>query len=115
MKTPSIKYLRAKADRLYQLKLIRENPYSIVSGLPTQVIHHFVPKSLSNNLRYDWDNGVPLTNSEHFKHHTQGDSSIDNDIREAMGKEWYDDLQKRRREPVRINKGYLKGIIEGLK
>ena len=90
------KYLTKKLDKLYQIKLIKEKPRSIVSGKPTEVIHHYIPKSQSNNLRYDYDNGVPLTNDEHFAHHTKGDPHIQNTIEQEMGQDWVNDLQKRR-------------------
>ena len=110
----SIKALKKNADKLYQIKLIAEKPFSAVSGDPTEVIHHYVRKSQSNALRYDYDNGVPLTNSEHFKLHKTGDPDIFAKILNHYGQEWHDDLQVRRHILTRINKGYLKEIIVDL-
>lgn len=113
MKTKRIT-LRRKADKLYQIKLIKEKPKSIVSGKPTEVIHHFVPKSQSNNLRYDDKNGVPLTNKEHSRHHLSGDPAIVAKILEANGQKWFDDLQARRRTILKLNITQLREIIERL-
>jgi len=114
MATKSIATLKRKADRLFQLKLIEEKPDSAVSGQATEVIHHFINKSKSNNLRYDWHNGVPLTCKEHNQHHLSGDPAIVIAIKEHYGDEWFADLQARRRIIRKFNKGYLRGVIEEL-
>ena len=56
--------LQKQADTLMQEVGKLKYPKSLVSGLPTQVMHHYVPKSVSSGLRYDWDNLIPLTNGE---------------------------------------------------
>jgi hypothetical protein len=114
MKTPSVKYLQKKADKLYQIQLIKLKPFSVISGDPTEVIHHWIRKSQSNNLRYDIKNGVPLTNKEHCQHHLSGDPDVVAQIIKTNGQEWHDDLQKRRRTICHLNKGYLKGVIADL-
>lgn len=88
----NIKKLKKEADKLYQEKYIREKPKSVVSGQPTEVIHHFIPKGQSNNLRYDEKNAVPLTHAEHFAHHTKGDPEIVTKIVQFYGVKWYNDL-----------------------
>jgi hypothetical protein len=113
-KKSNLRKLIEKADKLYQLKLIQEKPKSIVSGEPTEIIHHFIPKSQSNNLRYDEKNGVPLTHAEHFAHHTKGDPEIVTTIVKVNGVKWYNDLQIRRRVICKLNVAYLKCIIEKL-
>ena len=110
----SLKSLKSKADSLYQIKLKIEKPVSVISGLPTEVIHHFINKGHSNNLRYDDNNGVPLTSKEHTQHHRSGDPAIVIAIKEHYGDEWFEDLQKRRRIIRKFNKGYLKEVIESL-
>ena len=114
-KKSQLAILRDEADKLYQIKLIKEKPKSVISGKPTEVAHHFIPKSQSNNLRYDKKNGVPLTHKEHARHHLSGDPSIVAKILEANGQEWFDDLQARRRIVLRFNKSVLTEIIERLK
>jgi len=114
MATKSIATLRRRADKLFQEVVKREKPISVVSGLQTEVIHHFINKGHSNNLRYDDNNGVPLTSKEHTQHHRSGDPAIVIAIKEHYGDEWFEDLQKRRRIIRKFNKGYLKEVIESL-
>lgn len=109
-----LKPLQKEADKLYQIKLIEKKPFSVVSGLPTEVIHHYIPKSQSAYLRYDWDNGVPLTHAEHFAHHTKGDPEIAAAILKHYGRKWHDDLNLRRRNIQKTNKGYLLEVIDTL-
>ncbi len=111
LKKKSLKSLIKKADKLYQVKLIKLRPMSIISGKPTEVIHHCVPKSQSNNLRYDPDNGIPLTCTEHARHHLSGDPAIVAVIVGALGQKWFRDIQKRRRIICRLNKKYLEEVI----
>ena len=99
--------LRDDADKLYQIKLIGEKPRSVVSGEPTEVIHHFVPKSQSNNLRYDYENGVPLTHKEHARHHLSGDPSIVAKILKVNGQEWFDDVEAVRKEGAKFTKEWI--------
>jgi len=110
----SLKSLKSKADSLYQIKLKIEKPVSVVSGRATEVIHHFIPKSQSANLRYDYDNGVPLTNGEHFTHEKKRDPTVAGACIKEYGQEWFDDLQERRHIIRKTNKGYLKEVIESL-
>lgn len=114
MKRTSLRSLEKKADKLYQIRMIEQNPVSIISGEPTEVIHHFVPKSQSNNLRYDPLNGVPLTHKEHCRHHLSGDPRIVAGVIEKRGMDWYADLEKRRHIICKMNKGYLTEVINQL-
>ena len=116
MKKPNkLRTLIKKADKLYQIKMIKEQPYSVISGEPTEVIHHFIPKGQSNSLRYNALNGVPLTNGEHCRHHKSGDPEIVLTIEKTRGQEWVEYLQQTRRIICKFNIGYLNGIIEQLK
>jgi len=116
-KTPRaklIKGLRDEADKLYQLVVIKLKPESVISGEPTEVAHHFIPKSQSNNLRYDFDNGVPLTNKEHSRHHLSGDPKIVAGILEKMGGDWFNSLQVKRNILCKLTVGYLENKVEQL-
>lgn len=113
-RTNKLGLLKRKADKLYQIKYIPEKPYSLVSGRPTEVLHHFIPKSQSSNLRYDPKNGIPLTNAEHFAHHTVGDPTILMAIEKNLGKDTVDYLQEARRMICTLNIGYMNVIIERL-
>ena len=110
-----VKKLQKECDVLYQLLGKAKWPKSIISGLQTQVIHHFYPKSVSNALRYDFDNGVPLTNGEHMRHHQAGDASIHGEVIRTRGLAWYEKLTERRwKESVKTNKAYYEEIKEKL-
>lgn len=85
--------------------------YSEVSGQPSEVIHHICPKSVSNALRYDWDNLVALTNGEHMRHHQANDPLIHGTILFKRGQEWWDRLIKRRyRESIKTDRAYYEEV-----
>ena len=110
----SLTALKSKADRLLQQVYVPLNPQCLVCGAPTSEMHHYIPKSQSNNLRYDPKNLVPLCRGCHFRHHNAGDPMIVETIGRKKGEAWVDDLQKRRREPLTINITYLKEKIKEL-
>ena len=110
-KRDDIRKLEKYADSLFQQAGKKMFSMSLVSGLPVEVIHHFVPKSQSNNLRYDFDNAIPLTNGEHFRHHNTGDPSIVSTIIEKRGLDWVERLNLRRRVSVKQTKERLEAVI----
>jgi hypothetical protein len=115
IKLKTIKSLRNACDALIQQIGKLKWPRSEVSGQPTQVIHHINPKSVSNALRYDWDNLVALTNGEHMRHHQAGDPLIHGTIIFKRGQEWWDKLLKRRyREFVKTDRVYYETIKDRL-
>jgi len=107
-----ISTLRRKADRLLQEKYTQG--LCLVCGDPVSCCHHYIPKSQSNNLRYDVANLIPICGKCHFKHHTCGDPHIQNTIEKIRGQKWVDDLEKRRREICKFTVSYLEEIIEEL-
>lgn len=113
-KRAEIRKLEKLADSLYQIRMKEKYPVSIISGLPVEVIHHYCPKSQSNNLRYDEINAIPLTNGEHFRHHTCGDPIIISTILKKRGPEWEDDINLRRHIICKHTKEYLESVIERL-
>ena len=114
MAKPSVATLRRKADRLFHQVCLKNNPNCLICGKQAINAHHYVPKSQSNNLRYDTNNGISICMGCHLKHHRGGDPFIVETILKMMGKEWSDDLQARRRIICKMNKGFLKGVIEEL-
>jgi len=111
-----IEKLKSRADSLFQTRGKEKFPYSIISGQPVEVIHHFIYKSQSKKLRYSFDNAIQLTNSEHCRHHQSGDPTIVSEILRKKGLKWEENLQKIRHSPgiLKLNKEYLEGIIESL-
>ena len=87
--------LQKQCDSLMQETGRKRFPKSLISGLPTQVLHHFVPKSVSSMLRYDWDNLIPLTNAEHCRLHQSPDPTTNARILEIKGMDWFKELKKR--------------------
>jgi hypothetical protein len=106
--------LRHKADKLFQIKLIRENPYSLISGKPTQVIHHWIYKSHNNNLRYYAPNGIPLTNDEHGAIHGSRPETIKNQIFIKKGVDWAKTIEKESRITRKLTAEYLQEVIKSL-
>ena len=115
MKTQTIAQLRKQADRLVQQVYLSENFTCLACGSPAQVLHHFIQKKQSNNLRFDPRNLVPLCVVCHCRHHIAGDPSIVISILREKGQVWADDLQRRRKKLVRFNKTYLNEVIARLK
>lgn len=103
-----------KADALLQEWVKRNNPKCLLCGNPTQVAHHFFPKSVSNRLRYELANCVPLCNGCHNRLHQSGDPSYEQRIIEIKGKKWYQRLLKLKRELVKTNVAYYQAAIAKL-
>lgn len=114
IKGKSLSWWRKRCDALMQEKGRLMSPKSLISGLPTEVMHHFVPKSVSANLRYDWANLIPLTNGEHMRLHQSGDPEYEMQIVRIKGQEWYESLRKRGREIIKVNVEYYKNVYEDL-
>ena len=106
--------LEQKADKLLQQHYVPLNPKCIVCGGMTSEMHHYIPKSQSNALRYDPKNLVPLCKRCHCRHHLSGDPSIVAEIIRKNGLEWDLDLQKRRHTITKLNREYLLGIISSI-
>jgi 5-methylcytosine-specific restriction endonuclease McrA len=104
------KYKR-KADKLLQLKYVPLNPQCFICNETTSEMHHYIPKSQSNNLRYDPDNLIPLCRKCHARHHLSGDPRIVSTIVLRKGKEWVDGLQAKRSVLCKLNKTVLEEII----
>jgi len=109
-----IEKLRDRADALFQIRGKEMFSVSIISGEPVQVIHHFIYKSQAKSLRYDFDNAIPLTNSEHCRHHQSGDPTIVAEILRKKGLKWEEGLQKKRHLLTKHTKEYLESVIERL-
>jgi len=107
-----IRKLEKYADKLFQEAGKKLYPVSVVeTRLPTEVIHHFIPKSQSNNLRYDFKNACPATNGQHFRYHTCGDPMLTNAFIRDRGQDWIDDLEVRRHIVVKQTKERLEAVI----
>jgi len=108
-----IRKLEKYADSLYQTAGKKLFPIS-VTGEPTEVIHHHVPKSQSNNLRYDFKNACPSTNGWHCRHHRYGDPTLSDAFKKKFGQKRIDYLTEQRRITVRETKERLEQVIVDL-
>lgn len=114
MKRDPKKTLRNKCDKLYQEVCLKLHPTSMASGLKSEVTHHHIPKSLSNALRYDVENGITLTKSEHFRHGL-GDPAICEQYTSKKSAEWFAYIKEKRRETVSPTLSWYKKKYETLK
>jgi 5-methylcytosine-specific restriction endonuclease McrA len=107
--------LKRKADKVLQLKYVPLNPTCFVCNGETSEMHHYIPKSQSNNLRYDPDNLIPLCKKCHSRHHLSGDPSIVSTIVLKKGKEWVAGLQAKKSIIFKLNKTNLDEVLKSLK
>jgi hypothetical protein len=111
VKLVSLGKLQRTCDALMQQTGKLKNPVSLISGLPTQVMHHYQPKSVSSKLRYDWDNLIPLTNGEHCKLHQSPDPTTNILILQAKGGiEWFNKLKEKGRQYNKVNRAYYEEV-----
>lgn len=106
---------QTKCDDLMQDIGRRLNDKCEVCGRENQVGHHYITKSLSSFLRYEFKNLIPLCHSCHFKHHKMNDPNIHNTINRKRGDEWINWIESVRRSPIRAGVSYYKEIYEYLK
>jgi len=99
-----IKKLKHQADLLfYKLTCIRHPQCLVCETNKSQTAHHFIYKSQSKTLRYDFRNAIPICNICHCKHHQAGDPRIVDTIIRKNGVEWANELYKIKET---INKEY---------
>ena len=111
VKKVTLRKLRRTCDALMQQIGKLKYPQSLISGLPTEVMHHYLPKSVSSILRYNWDNLIPLTNGEHCRLHQSPDPTINIKIVEAKGgTEWFNKLKEKGRQINKVNRVYYESI-----
>jgi len=92
------KTLTDKADRALQDYYRRHFPEMKCEGCgqPFQLMHHYIKKSDSNNLRYDKDNLIFLCKTCHSKIHCYGKGQlIEGRIVLNRGQEWLDRIREK--------------------
>ena len=113
MKKPAIKTLRNKADKLYQ-ELGRELADKCeICGGRYSCRHHFFPKSMCSNLRYDINNGISICQGCHFSHHN-GNPVIHQVVLKQRGNEWFNDLLKKKNTYVKTDRFFYELHIKNL-
>jgi len=115
-KTKPIGYYQKKADRLLQELGRQTYDRCLVCGGEYCCLHHFVYKSQSTALRYDWENAIPLCVSCHYKIHAGKNDTIPGEITLIKGQDWINNLKERRKEGAGnyFGKGWYKEKIEYL-
>ena len=107
--------LQKECDTLIQTLGKQRYKYCEVCGKPMSCLHHFHPKSVSNALRYDWQNLIPICNGCHARHHQANDPHIHGTIIQKRGQKWHETLLKRRwSEEVKTNVSYYLETLERL-
>jgi hypothetical protein len=113
MKRNPIKTLRNKADRLYQeLGRLLADKCEVCSG-EYSCRHHYFPKSMCSNLRYDINNGIALCAGCHLRHHS-GDPTIHRTVEKQRGDKWYKDLLVKKNTYVKTDKKFYEEKIKEL-
>ena len=113
-KLPTLKKLQKIADKLWQDTIRKLYKECAVCGAPMKLGHHFFAKHLSNKLRYNIKNGVPLCVKCHFKHHRSEDPFIIITIYKAIGENRFNYLLNISRTKVKINRQYYNNTIQEL-
>lgn len=107
--------LRSEADKLWYEAILKMANYKCeVCGKKAIQAHHFVPKSLSNALRFQLINGVALCIQCHFSHHHRGDPKIHAEIIKKRGKRWLNKVEKIRKETIKTSLKWYEEQIERL-
>ena len=106
----TIPMLREECDRLMQDINRASGGNCEVCGMANEVLHHYHTKANSSFLRYDWRNGIKLCNSCHFKHHKRFDVNIHNTVNRKRGQIWIDELEKVRRNYIKLDRPYYENI-----
>lgn len=94
-----LKGLKDRADRALQdfYRATYPDKKCESCGAPFQLMHHFIPKSQSNYLRYMDSNLIFLCHKCHYLHHNTGDPLIHGRVIQGRGFEWLDAIQQARR------------------
>jgi len=111
-----IKTLRNQADKLFQIAGVKNNPACECCGSKESLCcHHFVPKSLSNALRYDLKNCIVLCIKCHFFHHSKADPVIHERMTRNKPAEWFAYIKNTRTKEVKTNLKFYQEAINKLK
>ena len=106
--------LQKKCDKLLQ-ELGREVYKKCgLCGGTYSCLHHFITKGASNNLRYDWDNLIPVCQKCHFTFHTKDDPEVYESMIEWLGMDRLNRIKAKRRQYVKTDTAYYKNIYDKL-
>lgn len=106
--------LKKKLDKLVQEKGMQMCKVCLVCGGVASCRHHYIQKSQSLNLRWDFRNLVPICSHCHTVHHKSGDPRIHQIILKKKGHKWADELQADRRIVFKDSVSNLEAKVEEL-
>lgn len=109
-KAKSSGWWQKRADSLMQDLNRKKFVNCLVCAGKNEVGHHFITKSLSSYLRYDFRNLIPLCHRCHFNHHIKSDPAISATIEHIMGLEWYRLIESVRRNTIKTGVKYYQDI-----
>jgi 5-methylcytosine-specific restriction endonuclease McrA len=122
MKTAKQK-LRSQADQIWFLKAM-ELYADEFGGVACEIcgdratqIHHFFRKSSHPNLRYCFENGIPICVKCHAKITFQDPKTLEEIIINGRGKKWHKNLLKmanQKLKPSSLNVKYYETILQRL-
>jgi 5-methylcytosine-specific restriction endonuclease McrA len=109
-----LRKLKKKADIALQDWYRLNCPYDmcLICGYKAELRHHFILKSMSNRLRYDSINLIPLCSKCHYKAHFGSETLISAQIAFKKGRKWFDKIQRLSQEHINLTKKYLEEIIK---
>lgn len=113
MKNPTTK-IQKVCDTLLQELIRIKHKKCLLCFNPCEVGHHFVRKSNSSFLRYDMRNIIPLCNRCHCLYHLREDESFNIRIKNIMGDDWYNGIQRDKNQYHKVNMEMYRQVKERL-
>jgi len=86
----------------------------LVCGGEYSCLHHFVLKSQSFTLRYNFSNGIPVCQSCHFSIHQGQNDLIVGQIIRIMGMDWFNKLEEAKKKTTPDTLEHIRGVVEVL-
>ncbi len=120
-KLPKVSTVRKKADDLLTPIVKLTTPCCEACGHETEVAHHWIEKSRSTFLRYDFRNLIALCKSCHAKIHNTFGNSVVGGLKVAeiiikkRGAKWRAQMDKESVTYVKADVHYFIGHLERLK
>jgi len=113
----SIKKLRSEADKLWKIVVLRNyEGKCYVCGSKFMVdSHHFIPRRISLNLRYNPENGICLCRKCHSAVHWKSDPIVNLMIVLKKGSDWIKYIQNERNKKIKPSIQWYEEQIRKLK
>lgn len=108
------KKLMRENDKLYQ-EIGHLKYKTCYFGHSYTCLHHFVRKSQSLYLRYDYENGIPICNDCHCSIHQAQNSTLEAQIVLDKGREWLNKMIAGKRIIVTDKLEFLSKVNQDLK